>query len=606
MSDQTSNDFFKTNVLGHPAALFILFFTEMWERFSFYGMRSLLVLFFMAPIIKGGWEWEQATASSLFGTYVGLVYLSTMMGGYFADKVIGFRWAVVLGATLMTLGHFSMAFESTVSIYLGLILLVFGNGFFKPNMTSIISEMYKDHPEKKDGAYTIFYMGVNAGAFFGILLCGYLGEKVGWGYGFGLAGIFMFFGTLQFWLSQNIFGNIGLKPIAKDKIIIDVNDSDKRVPFEYWQLGMVGVSIILAMMWLINSPATKIAKIYGSSFNMFNFELLGYSGNTVAILSALVIFLILVAYRLTQYSKVTREKLMAVLFFAFITIFFWAIFEQSPNSLTVFAAKYTNRVLTGDSSLMFLIMNSMLTLVPLIIINWVMFKLFKNTFKTYTVASIFLTISFVIIWAIALWMLVKDYYTAGYITLDDGVLSFLKIDKVTIPLTEVPATWFSTLNSLFIITLAPLFSKIWESKYNPSANAKWAIGMVLLGLGMVAVAFGSDGIAPGAQTASVSMIWLILVYLFHTMGELCVSPVGLSYVSKLVPARMIAFMFGVWYLAIAIGMKGAGVFGENVEQIAEKNGISYFFWMLAIISFVLAAFSLVMSPFIKKLMHGVR
>jgi POT family proton-dependent oligopeptide transporter len=185
-------------------------------------------------------------------------------------------------------------------------------------------------------------------------------------------------------------------------------------------------------------------------------------------------------------------------------------------------------------------------------------------------------------------------------------LEFLKIDKVTIPLTEVPATWFSTLNSLFIITLAPLFSKIWESKYNPSANVKYGIGMILLGLGMVAVAFGAGGIEPGAQTAAVSMIWLVLVYLFHTMGELCISPVGLSYVSKLVPARMIAFMFGVWYLAVAIGMKGAGMFGEEVEVIANEKGISYFFWMLAIVSFVLATFSILMTPIIKKLMHGVR
>lgn len=604
MSDISStNDFFKDKVIGHPAGLFVLFFTEMWERFSFYGMRSLLVLFFMAPLINGGWEWDQATASSLFGTYVGLVYLSTMLGGYFADKVIGFRWAVVVGATLMTLGHFSMAFETTFSIYLGLVFLVFGNGFFKPNMTSIISEMYKDHSEKKDGAYTIFYMGVNAGAFFGILLCGYLGEKVGWGYGFGLAGIFMFFGTLQFWLSQNIFGDIGLKPVAKDKQIIDVNDTDIRVPFPMWQLVMIGLSAGLALLWLINSPMTKISK---GAYNIFNFNIGSFSGNTVAILTGLVIFLILLGYRLMQYSKITREKLIAVTFFAFITIFFWAIFEQSPNSLTVFAEKYTNRVLTGGSSLMFLVINSMMTLIPLIIINWVMFKLFQKTFKAYTVASIILTFSFVIIWAIALWMLLKDYYTAGYIDLSDGILESLKIDKVTVPLTEVPATWFSTLNSLFIITLAPLFSKIWESKYNPNANVKYGIGMILLGLGMAAVAFGSDGIAPGAETASVSMIWLILVYLFHTMGELCVSPVGLSYVSKLVPARMIAFMFGVWYLAVAIGMKGAGVFGENVEQIANENGISYFFWLLAIVSFVLAAFSILMSPIIKKLMHGVR
>ena len=226
MSQNSTDQFFKNNVLGHPAGLFILFFTEMWERFSFYGMRSLLILFFTASIADGGWGWVRENASALFGSYVGLVYLSTMLGGYFADKVIGFRWAIVVGASLMTLGHASMAMETEFSIYLGLVLLVFGNGFFKPNMTSIISEMYKDRPEKKDGAYTLFYMGVNAGAFFGILLCGYLGEKVGWSYGFGLAGIFMFFGTLQFWLSQNIFGTIGLKPNKESKALKEASDTD--------------------------------------------------------------------------------------------------------------------------------------------------------------------------------------------------------------------------------------------------------------------------------------------------------------------------------------------------------------------------------------------
>ncbi|HBK83379.1 MAG TPA: MFS transporter [Flavobacterium sp.] len=601
MKQNATDQFFENTVLGHPSGLFVLFFTEMWERFSFYGMRSLLVLFFMASLVDGGWGWDQGTASSLFGSYVGLVYLSTMLGGYFADKIIGYRWAVVIGALLMTLGHFSMAFETEFAIYLGLILLVFGNGFFKPNMTSIISEMYHDRPEKKDGAYTIFYMGVNAGAFFGILLCGYLGEKVGWKYGFGLAGIFMLLGLIQFWLSQNIFGAIGLKPVKK-YIIQQVNeDNDTRVPFSRWQLLLIGVSTLLGLFWIVNVPATKISK---GTINIFSF--FGEYGNAFAIVTALVLFVILLIYRLMQYSKNTREKLIAVTFFAFITIFFWAIFEQSPNSLTIFAEKYTNRVLTGNASIVFLVINSLITVVPLLIINWVMYLLFKKTSSKYGVANVVLSISFVIVWIIALWMLVKDYYTAGYLNLSDNTLAFLKITKTNQPITEVPATWFSTLNSLFIITLAPLFSKIWESKYNPSANLKYGIGMFLLGLGMVAVAFGADGIAPGATTASVSMIWLILVFLFHTMGELCVSPVGLSYVSKLVPARMIAFMFGVWYLAVAIGMKGAGMFGEEVEAIANEKGISYFFWILAIVSFVLAAFAILMTPVIKRLMHGVR
>lgn len=601
MSQNTTDQFFKSTVLGHPAGLFVLFFTEMWERFSFYGMRSLLILFLTASFTDGGWEWTRENASALFGSYVGLVYLSTMLGGYFADKVIGFRWAVVVGATLMTLGHASMAVETEFSIYLGLVLLVFGNGFFKPNMTSIVSEMYKDRPEKKDGAYTLFYMGVNAGAFFGILLCGYLGEKVGWTYGFGLAGIFMFFGMLQFWLSQNIFGDIGLKPNKETKARAEALDTDKRNPFTPIQLAAIAFSSITALLWLINDPASKIS---GGKINVFAF--LGENGNSIAILSALVIFIILLIYRFTQYSQITKEKLIAVTFFAFLTIFFWAIFEQSPNSLTIFASDYTDRVLEGNWSVVFLVVNSLITILPLVIITWVLYLLFQQTFKFYPIANVILSFSFIIIWTIAIWMLVRDYYTAGYLTLSDDTLQFLKIDKVTTALTEVPATWFSTLNSLFIISLAPLFSKWWESKYNPSANLKYGIGMGLLALGMACVAFGASGIEAGAKTASVSMIWLILVYLFHTMAELCISPVGLSYVSKLVPARMIAFMFGVWYLAVAIGMKGAGMFGENIDKIANEHGLSYFFWMLTIISIVVALFSIAMTPVIKKLMHGVR
>ena len=601
MNQNTTDQFFKSTVLGHPSGLFVLFFTEMWERFSFYGMRSLLILFLTASFTDGGWEWSRENASALFGSYVGLVYLSTMLGGYFADKVIGFRWAVVIGATLMTLGHASMAVETEFSIYLGLILLVFGNGFFKPNMTSIISEMYKDRPEKKDGAYTLFYMGVNAGAFFGILLCGYLGEKVGWTYGFSLAGIFMFFGMLQFWLSQNIFGDIGLKPNKESKAKAEALDTDKRNPFTPIQLAAIAFSSVLALLWLVNDPASKIS---GGKVNVFSF--LGPNGNSIAILSALIVFILLLIYRFTQYSKITKEKLIAVTFFAFLTIFFWAIFEQSPNSLTIFACDYTDRVLTGNWSVVFLVINSLITILPLVIITWVLTLLFKQTFKSYAIANSILSVSFIIVWTIAIWMLTKDYYTAGYLSLSDETLQTLKIDKVTTALTEVPATWFSTLNSLFIISLAPLFSKWWESKYNPSANLKYGIGMSLLALGMACVAFGASGIEAGAKTASVSMIWLMLVYLFHTMAELCISPVGLSYVSKLVPARMIAFMFGVWYLAVAIGMKGAGMFGENIDKIANEHGLSYFFWMLTVISIVVALFSVAMTPVIKKLMHGVR
>ena len=574
---------FKDKVLGHPAGLFVLFFTEMWERFSYYGMRALLVMFFTASLLDGGWGWPREHAYAIFGTYTSLVYLSTLLGGYFADKKIGYRYAVVIGALLMTLGHGAMAIETPFFIYLGLTLLVFGSGFFKPNMTSIISEMYKGKDEKKDGAYTIFYMGVNAGAFLGILLCGYLGEQVGWRWGFGLAGIFMLFGLLQFWFAQNIFGDIGTKPVKVDSNAVELSaDEPKLNPFTSLQLGLIAIAGVLGISWIFNDPISKISE---GAYNLFDFNMFGMEGSNVAILTALSLFVLLLVIRIPKYDRITRDRMLAVMFFAFITIFFWAIFEQSPSSLTIFARDYTQRVLEGNSAFIFKIVNTLMTIIPLGIITWVLWLLFKKTFSKYALSNIFLAISFIIIWAIAIWMLSMEFGKE---------------------IAEVPASWFGVLNSLFIIAFAPLFSKWWESKYNPNANMKYAIGMVLLGIGMACVAIGASSIEPGAKTASVSMIWLILVYFFHTMGELCISPVALSYVSKLVPGRMIAMMFGIWYLAVAIGMKLAGVFGEASEGIAKDQGLSYFFWILTAVAVGLGVISALLYPVIKKLMHGVR
>ena len=574
---------FKDKVLGHPAGLFVLFFTEMWERFSYYGMRALLVMFFTASLMDEGWGWPREYAYAIFGTYTSLVYLSTLIGGYFADKIIGYRYAVVIGALLMTLGHGSMALETPFFIYTGLTLLVFGSGFFKPNMTSIISQMYKGRDDQKDGAYTIFYMGVNAGAFLGILLCGYLGEKIGWRWGFGLAGIFMFFGLLQFWLAQNIFGDIGKKPI-KTEVVSETHSADepKLNPFTNIQLTLIGVASVLGLAWILNDPVSKISE---GAYNLFDFQMFGTSGSNAAIITALLLFVLLLVIRIPRYDKITRDRMLAVMFFAFITIFFWAIFEQAPSSLTIFAKDYTQRILEGNAADIFKVVNSLMTIIPLGIITWVLILLFNKTFAKYALSNIILALSFVIIWAISIWMLNAEFEKE---------------------IAEVPASWFGVLNSLFIIAFAPLFSKWWGSKYNPTANMKYAIGMVLLGIGMACVAIGAADIPVGAETASVSMIWLILVYFFHTMGELCVSPVALSYVSKLVPGRMIAMMFSIWYLAVAIGMKLAGVFGEASEGIAETHGLSYFFWILTAVAVGLGVFSAFMQPVVKKLMHGIR
>ena len=574
---------FKDKVLGHPAGLFVLFFTEMWERFSYYGMRALLVMFFTASLMDEGWGWPREYAYAIFGTYTSLVYLSTLLGGYFADKIIGYRYAVAVGALLMTLGHGAMALETPFFIYTGLTLLVFGSGFFKPNMTSIISEMYKGKDEKKDGAYTIFYMGVNAGAFLGILLCGYLGEKVGWRWGFGLAGIFMFFGLLQFWFAQNIFGNIGKKPVKTNDAAKEVSANEPKFnPFTHFQLAIIAIASLLGLSWILNDPVSKISE---GAYNLFNFQMFGTDGSNVVILTALLLFVVLLIIRIPRYDRIIRDRMLAVMFFAFITIFFWAIFEQAPSSLTIFARDYTQRILEGNAADIFKVVNSLMTIIPLGIITWVLILLFRKTFAKYELSNIILALSFLIIWGISIWMLNAEFQEE---------------------IAEVPASWFGVLNSLFIIAFAPLFSKWWESKYNPNANMKYAIGMVLLGLGMACVAIGASDIPVGAATASVSMVWLILVYFFHTMGELCVSPVALSYVSKLVPGRMIAMMFGIWYLAVAIGMKLAGVFGEASEGIANEYGLSYFFWILTAVAVGLGVLSAVLYPVIKKLMHGVR
>ncbi|WP_207425510.1 peptide MFS transporter [Pedobacter sp. SYSU D00535] len=586
MSNSANDNFFNSKVLGHPEGLFVLFFTEMWERFSYYGMRALLVLFLTSSILgqNPGWGWERENALAIYGSYTSLAYLTPILGGYIADRIIGYRWAVVVGALLMTLGHLSMAIEvHQAFMYMGLALLVLGNGFFKPNMTSILSEMYKKHPEKKDGAYTIFYMGVNAGAFLGMLLCGYIGENPNWGwsYGFGLAGIFMFIGMLQFYFTQNIFGTIGLKPVEDKETREDLGDpaEAQRNPFSTFDLVLIGIISITGLIWVINDPLSKI-----TSVNFFNFTVGDISGSNVAISVALILFLIILIKRISQYTPVLRDKMIAVIILAFITIFFWASFEQAGGSMTIFAKDYTARVLEGNYKVIFNVVNTLITIIPLAIISYVLFKLFRNTFGRFALGNIILASGFIVIWGIVIYMLSNQYNAVQ---------------------AEVPATWFGVLNSLFIITFAPLISKIWESKFNPFATIKYGLGMMLLGLGFAVLSYGASDIPQGAKVASVSMVWLVFAYFFHTMGELFISPVGLSYVSKLVPGRMIAIMFGIWYLAIAIGNKIAGTLGGMIDQITAQYSMSTFFLIFTLIPIGLGLLIMLLTPLVKKLMHGV-
>ncbi|MGB0166809.1 MAG: peptide MFS transporter, partial [Luteibaculum sp.] len=502
-------------------------------------------------------------------------------GGIMADKLLGYRKAVMLGALLMTLGHGSMALETEFFFYLGLGLLILGNGFFKPNISSIVGQIYKNESEKKDAAYTIFYMGINAGAFLGILLCGYIGEKVGWSFGFGLAGIFMFLGMLMFHFGQGIFGKIGLRPNSKAALEAAANDDEEDEVEE------------------------------------------------------------------EQNPKVIRDRLFAIVIFSFFTIFFWMAFEQAGGSMTIFAKDYTQRILTGGNATLFFWLNTILTIAPLAIVTYVLFLLFKVTFKKYFLSNLWLGLSFVIIWGAAIWMLNKEFNMRGYeIEIAEGNSVTVRFDEELAPgtavnlldldgkgtykliseeevaeyssitegtilkkkenETEVPASWFGILNSFFIISFAPVFSKIWASKFNPTGPQKFALGLILLGLGFAALAFGGMSIAKGADSAAVSMGWLIVAYLLHTLGELCVSPVGLSYVSKLAPVKLVGLMFGIWFGCTAIANYFAGLSGSLIDTITEKYSISAFFMIYTILPVAAGLVLFAINKWMLRKMHGIR
>ena len=578
-----NDQFFSKTVIGHPAALFVLFFTEMWERFSYYGMRAILVIFLTGAILgdNPGWGWSSSAALSLLGTYAMFAYLAPLAGGWLGDKKIGYRNSVVIGAFLMTLGHASMAVETPTFLYIGITLLVVGTGFFKPNITSIISKMYEGRDDKKDGAFNIFYMGVNAGAFLGIMLCGWVGEKVGWSFGFGLAGIFMLLGMIQFYFAQPLFGKIGDPPSKSDeKVIIKKDTKEKLNPFLPIDILLILTFVVSALIFIINDPLSKIGGI-----DILNFTCFGMENSLFFALIAFVAFIALLLVRIPRYTPIVRDRMIVFTIFCIFTVFFWAAFEQGAGSLPLYTRDFTDRFLEGNSALIFKVVDISVTVIPLLIITYVLISLFKKTFTEILFSNLVLGLSFIIVW---------------------GIIIFKIYNESQATSTEVPITWFAILNSLFIIVFAPLFAKWWDSSYNPPASVKYFLGLALLGIGFGFLAFGARNVPSGADSASLSMIWLVLAYLFHTLGELCLSPMGLSYLSKLIPARMIAFMFGVYYLAVAIGNKLAHYIGGDIDKITQEYSLSGFFLIFTIIPIGLGVVSLLLHPLIKKSMHGIR
>jgi POT family proton-dependent oligopeptide transporter len=672
-------------VMGHPAGLFVLFFTEMWERFSYYGMRGILVLFLVSASGIGGWEWTNSEALSLYAMYTGLVYITPIFGGMIADRLLGYRKSILIGALLMTLGHGALAFETEFTFYLGLTLLILGNGMFKPNISSIVGGLYNKDPEKKDGGYTIFYMGINAGAFLGMMLCGFLGEIVGWSYGFGLAGVFMLLGMIMFYFSQNIFDSIGLQP---KKLSFGASDVYEELQEDEKNAG----SFVIDEDKIKKEIEADLPNLKEEDKKSLLLELKD-------------------RYR----KRIEGDRLKVIGVLAIFTIFFWMAFEQAGGSMTIFAGKYTDRILSGGAATAFTLINTIITIVPLAIITYVLYLLAKNTVKKFAVMTATLAASFLIIWGIIGWKVNKEMNTQAYnitITYDkletledtvtgvehfnqedlvayiganenlkdavdykllhldynkdnsatkdtnetayifnveyyktatdsttirsdvefsdgqeifildvdgDGTYRYVDAEKAKdIPQSmkatvisvkdkeiEIPASWFGILNSLFIILFAPLFSKLWESKYNPSAPIKFALGLILIGVGFGVLAFGSAGIAPGASSASVSIIWLILAYLLHTLGELTLSPVGLSYVSKLSPPKLLSLMFGIWFTATAVANFLAGLMGSFIDKIADERGLAFFFLIFTFVPIIAGVVLIAMRKWMIKKMHGI-
>lgn len=529
MTNDTSLD--KKELFGHPIGLFILFFTEMWERFSFYGMKALLVFYLTKYHL-----FTDSNSNLLVGSYAALVYAIPVVGGFIADRYLGFRKAIVFGGILLVLGHIGMAYEGNAAtksmqgvieqdtfalqvFYLSLAFIIIGVGFLKANISSLVGELYEKGDNRRDSGFTIFYMGINLGSVLSTIICVWLGEKYGWSYGFGAAGVGMFFGLITFIYGRKYFQGKGesTNPLALEKKVFGIKN-------EY--LIYILATLSTVVIWQMVQSHSVVQNLL--------------------IVAGAISFIYIVYFAITQLGKVDRERLFALTILIVFTIIFWALFEQAYTSLNFFADRAMDRTLFEFS---FWNLNP-----------------FSDKFLVFT----------------------------EYVMKPD-------------------AGQFLSLNGIFIVILAPVFAWLWVKmgKYNPNTAVKFSLALMLVGLGFGSLVLGINLSGLG----QVAAIWLVITYLLHTMGELCLSPVGLSAVTKLSPAKIVGFMMGVWFLATASSEFIAGILA-NIAAIDTTNGeapdlnlakqsylklFEYLFYTGIGFGFLL----LILSPLIKKLMNGV-
>ena len=450
-----------SDVFGHPRGLATLFLTEMCERFSFYGMQALLVLF-MTDQLRGGFGLDDQTATAIYGLYTAFVYLVALPGGWIADRLWGARRAIFIGGIIIMCGHFVLAVPGTAAFFAGLMLVVFGTGLLKPNVSAIVGELYAQNDPRRDAGFTVFYMGINIGGMAGPIFCGWL-AMYDWRYGFALAGVVMLGGLVQFRLMQGYLGPAGLAPAATPS-----------APFRLrsWSVIMTVVVAAFALLWagvngVVEFDALWLARGTTAVLAVGTFAYFGY---------------LFVAGRLTAME---RRRVVVILVLVLASAVFWAGYEQFGSSLNLFAERYTVRQIGGF---------------------------------------------------------------------------------------EIPTTWFQALGPLFLIALAPFYSMLWlwlaRRHLEPSAPAKFALGLLLLGLGFVVMIGAAMFVAAGQQ---VLPTWLVFTYLFHTMGELALSPVGLSAMTTLAPRRFVGQMMGMWFLCTALGSAAAGLIAGSFDTEALET-----------------------------------
>ena len=472
---------------GHPRGLSTLFFTEMWERFSYYGMRALLILFMTAPAAAGGLGFDTAVAGAIYGLYTSSVYMATLPGGWIADRLLGPRRAVLYGGILIACGHFSMAIQSLATFYLGLLLIVLGTGLLKGNVAVIVGQLYSPEDHRRDAAFSIFYMGINLGAFIAPLVCGYLGQRVNWHIGFGAAGVGMTLGLIQYVLGARHLGDAGVHPAQT----LDANA-------RRWT-AIVAAAFVLAGAAMFAGVIPITAKQIAD-------------GAGVALIGGAIVFFIWL-FTSSGWTPLERRRLYAIAMLFVAACLFWSQFEQAGSTLNLFGDRASRTELFG----------------------W--------TF---------------------------------------------------------PSSYYQSLQPLFIITFAPVFAWLWIKlgPREPSSPTKFAFGLLLVGAGFMLLVPAAMMNATGIK---VSPMWLVVTYLLHTWGELSLSPVGMSAMTKLAPARVTGLIMGVFYLSIAIG----NFTGGRISSLYGTFPLPTLFGVVGAFGLVAGVVTLFVAPSIKRLMGGV-